>query len=175
MARGQHARAPSFFDTGKPTIDVERARRLTTPQDRIEYIADLMADGRYITRRTCRELRDVWELSIPRIDQLRESAAAVMRASLGHGDELRAKALATIDTIRTEALTRGRDDDGLMSFKWYEVAMNASAAMLGFTNREHDEAVEQKKNDGPTQTETKLTVEFVSPERPGVKAEEKSE
>lgn len=171
MARGQQARAPSFFDADRPTVDVERARALTTPQDRIEYIADLMSEGRYVTRRTCRELRAVWELSVPRIDQMRESAAAVMRASLGKSDELRAKALATIDAIRTEALSRGRDDESEFSFKWYEVAMNASSAMLGFTNREHDEAVEQKKLDGPAIGEQTLKVQFVAPERPKEKSE----
>lgn len=168
MAIGAKARRASFYETDQITINPEVASSLKDPQDRIEYIADLMAEGRYVTRRTCRELREVWGLSVQRINQMRESAAAVMRASLGHGDELRTKTLATIDMIRTEALQRGREDPGDMSFKWYEVALNASAAMLGFVNREVDERVDNEKRskENAPPTETKLLVEFVTPERP---------
>jgi hypothetical protein len=171
MPRGDQARRPSFFDTDRPTIDAEAAAKCKDTQSRVEYIADLMAEGRYVTRRTSRELRDVWELSLSRVDQLVATAAAVMRTSLGKSDELRTKALATIDSIRTEALIRGRCEEGEFAFKWYEVAMNASSAMLGFTNREHDEAVEQKKLDGPAIGEQTLKVQFVAPERPKEKSE----
>lgn len=174
MAVGQKARPVSIFDKHRPSIDAEHAAGLTSVQDRVEYIADLMADGSYVTRKTCRELRDVWDLSMDRITQMRNSAAILMRASLGKTDELRTKACATLDAIRVEALYRGRNEEAPslgpdMSFKWYEVALQASVAMLRFTDREVDEAVDRDKRDAeknPVHSETKLLVEFVSPERP---------
>lgn len=174
MAVGQKARPVSIFDKHRPTIDAEHATTLTSVQDRVEYIADLMADGSYVTRKTCRELRDAWDLSMDRITQMRNSAAILMRASLGKTDELRTKACATLDAIRVEALYRGRNEDAPamgpdMSFKWYEVALQASVAMLRFTDREVDETVEREKRDAeknPAAETTTFKVEFVTPERP---------
>lgn len=140
----RNGRARGAYPDEGPTIDHDRARALTSKQPRIEYIADLMARGQYVTRRTAHELAEVWGLQFRTIQgEYVGAAAAVMRASLGSAEELRTSALCTLEHVRTrcasiarEALAKRKEH---VAARFFEVSIQAANGLLSFASRDFDE------------------------------------
>jgi hypothetical protein len=145
------ARARSAYAHEGSTIDVEKATACTGKQARIAYIADLMASGRFVTRRTVSELATVWRLRKRTVQgEYVTSAAAVCRASLGSAEEIRTTALCTVESIRARctaiaqnALERGKEH---VAARFFEVSLQATSGLLAFASRDFDERIALSKD-----------------------------
>lgn len=145
-AIGPSARGPLPGERSQQHVDREHAAKLKKVQDRIAYIVDLMSDLHYLKRTTVRELAIVWGLSTNRIDQMVQSAAAVLRAALGGFEPIRTKCILGITRIHEETFSRAQEtEDDFAAAKLYEVALKATDGMLAFTAREFDENLSTMK------------------------------
>lgn len=144
--RGAKAR-PLFlgWDGEEPLVDEKRARRLKDPQARIEYMAELLAEQKWFGRRSERELERIWKLSTARIQQMRESAAAVNRSALGGHKEIQTLALMMLRNVGVVS-TRKMLEKGQFAFKWGELAVRTAEGYLAFTSREFDERLARRKD-----------------------------
>lgn len=133
-------------------MDAALAASLGSKQERVEYIADLMANCQYITRKTPRELATIWGLAFVTVEHdYVQHAATLLRASLGTMESLQNRCVATMDRINAECLKFGRalEEDPLAAAKFYEVALQATVGMLAFTstNFDHELARSKEKRD----------------------------
>lgn len=139
-ALGPSARGRLPGERAEQSVDREYAAKLTKTQDRIDYIVDLMSDLHYLRRVTVRELAIAWGLSTNRVDQLAQSAAAVMRKALGGFDPIRTKCILGITRIHEETFDLAQQtEDPIAAAKLFEVALKATEGMLAFTSTEFTE------------------------------------
>lgn len=92
--------------TGRKPKPAPRASREEIDR-RIGEIADLMADGRWLGRRSTAKLAEEWGVSAHSIGEYAATASQLVRRSLGTSDELRTRILATLDRISLLALHKG--------------------------------------------------------------------
>lgn len=148
VKRGAKGRRAFQEEVNTPSIDAAYAATLETKQERVEYLADLMAAGNYVTRKTARELAEAWELAVVTVEhEYCAHAATLLRASLGAMESLQTRCVATMDRINAECLKFGREleDDPLAAAKFYEVALQATVGMLAFTSTEFDHELSRQK------------------------------
>lgn len=112
MAR--HPRPP-------PTLAIESAPDpnnidATDKDARIEYLADLMVRGLYVTRRTSRELGEVWGLSYRTIENDASDASRLIRIGPEKRDDWRAQQQAYCAALREEARRTASTITGMPDF-----------------------------------------------------------
>ena len=94
-----------------------------TRGDRINYIADLMASGRYRSRMTIRALMKVWAIGEKSLEQDSAEASRRLITPPEKLDALRAELASTVKHIFYEAMTRPSKVTGLPD---YNAALKAS-------------------------------------------------
>lgn len=87
-----------------------------TKRDRVNYIADLMATGRYRSRMTIRALMKVWAIGEDSLEADSSEASRRLITPPEQLDALRSKLSATINHILVEAMTKPSKVTGLPDF-----------------------------------------------------------
>lgn len=145
-ANGPTSRGAFPGEKAEQSFDPERAAAIKDTQERIAFIVDLMSDVHYLRRTTVRALAIAWGISTHRVDQLSQSAAAVLRAAIGGFEPIRTRCILGITRIHEETFERARNtDDDFTAAKMYEVSLKATEGMLAFTSHEFNEHLSTMK------------------------------
>lgn len=128
-------------------------------EQRVHQMVELMLANKWKTGATTRALAEAWGISYQRARELSAEASKIVRQEL-----LTNVSMGIVPTLQ-KVMRRGRAGMKPGDLSAAVQAAKVLADMAGLNEAPSE----------PAQTETKLMVEFVSPERPGVRAEEKSE
>jgi hypothetical protein len=113
---------------------------------RIEYLADLMVRGLYVTRRTSRELSEVWGISYRTIENDASDASRLIRIGPEKRDEWRAQQQAYCAALREEARKTMSTITGMPDFgavaRFVELEAKFAGVDLGETEATQREPLE---------------------------------
>src|SRR5882757_9295843 len=104
--------------------------------DRVDYLADLMASGRYRTRLTVRALMKVWKLAEITLNLDVAEASRTLRCDPEQREEQRARLRATFDNIAMTALSKENKITGLPDFASAIKAYELLGQYSGLANKE---------------------------------------
>lgn len=100
---------PSGEPSKTPRKPAPRSTRAAVDA-RVEIIADLMVDGRWLGRRSAKELASRWSVSVNAVHEYASTASTLVRVSIGSPEEILVRICASLDRIATLALHKGKYD-----------------------------------------------------------------
>lgn len=118
---------------------------------RVEIIADLMVDGRWLGRRSAKELAKTWSVSVNAVHEYASTASTLVRVSIGTPEEILVRILASLDRIATLALHKGK----------YDAAIKANlglATVLGLNAPTRVKSELSGPDGGPIQTSNAVII-----------------
>lgn len=124
---------------------------------RVEIIADLMVDGRWLGRRSAKELAKTWSVSVNAVHEYASTASTLVRVSIGTPEEILVRILASLDRIATLALHKGK----------YDAAIKANlglAEVLGLKAPIRSKTELSGPEGGPVQVSSVVVLPPVDPE-----------
>lgn len=100
------------------------ARIPSTVAERVDFIADLMAKGLYITRVTAKQLAAEWGVAKTTVEHYAGEASRMVRADRGSLEQIRDGQLAKLEMIVMQAIAK-------KEFRTAVAAIEASAKIAG--------------------------------------------
>lgn len=92
----------------QPAADPTGQRARPDKDQRVNEIAAMMASGRWVTGVTALELAERWGVPFKTLEADAAEASRRIRAELSGNDDLRARLVATLETITERAMQRGQ-------------------------------------------------------------------
>lgn len=115
MARGKSTQPQNTEgpDDRRHRIDLLRVRygtKPTTKLERVNFIADLMAENRFVTGQTVREIAEAWEMPEPTVRTDTAEASHLFAVSPEEREARKARWVAKLEHAQGEALAARRFD-----------------------------------------------------------------